>query len=78
MDHKDNLDLSHLETAVYLRKSRMEEGLATEEVLAKHQKTLYDHAAAHGIRYFLMVAFAGAVWPLTFRWFRRLGGEKAS
>ena len=36
------------------------------------------HAAAHGIRYFLMVAFAGAVWPLTFRWFRRLGGEKAS
>ena len=50
MDHKDNLDLSHLETAVYLRKSRMEEGLATEEVLAKHQKTLYDYAAAHGIR----------------------------
>ena len=38
-----------LDAAVYLRKSRMEEGLATDEVLAKHQKTLYDYAAAHGI-----------------------------
>ena len=49
MDHKTPLNLSDLDASVYLRKSRMEEGLATDEVLAKHQKTLYDYAAAHGI-----------------------------
>ena len=49
MDHKTPLNLSDLDAAVYLRKSRMEEGLATDEVLAKHQKTLYDYAAAHCI-----------------------------
>ena len=36
------------------------------------------HEAAHGIRYFCMVLFAGAVWPLTFRWFGHLGGGKRS
>ncbi len=36
------------------------------------------HAVAHGIRYFCMVLFAGAVWPLTFRWFHNLGGGKES
>lgn len=30
-------------------------------------------AFADGIRYFLMVIFAGCIWPLTFRWFARLG-----
>ena len=28
---------------------------------------------ADGIRYFLMVAFAGCIWPLTFRFFKKLG-----
>lgn len=32
--------------------------------------------AADGIRYFLLVAFAGCVWPLTFRWFARLGRKR--
>ena len=50
MDHKNTTDLSTLKAAVYLRKSRMEEGLATDEVLEKHRKALYDCAAAHGIR----------------------------
>ncbi len=50
MDHKNTTDLSTLKAAVYLRKSRMEEGLATDEVLSKHQKTLRDFAAARGIR----------------------------
>ncbi|WP_151076049.1 recombinase family protein [Flintibacter sp. KGMB00164] len=49
MDHNRSADLTGLDAAVYLRKSRMEEGLATEEVLSKHQKTLYDYAAAYGI-----------------------------
>lgn len=31
---------------------------------------------ADGVRYFLMVAFAGAVWPLTFRFFGRLGEKR--
>ncbi len=28
---------------------------------------------ADGLRYFLMVAFAGCLWPLTFRWWSKLG-----
>ncbi len=31
---------------------------------------------ADGLRYFLMTAFAGCVWPLTFRFFGKLGGKK--
>lgn len=38
-----------MDAAQYLRKSRMEEGMDTEEVLSKHQKALADYAAAHGI-----------------------------
>ena len=34
------------------------------------------HASAHGIRYFIMVLVAGALWPLTFRWFETLGRGK--
>lgn len=38
---------------------------------------LHGHAAANGIRYFCMVIFAGCIWPLTFRWFGRLGRKSA-
>ena len=31
---------------------------------------------AYAIRYFLTVLFAGAVWPLTFKWFGKLGAKK--
>lgn len=41
--------LSGMEAGLYLRKSRMEEGLDTDEVLAKHQKTLLDYAREHQI-----------------------------
>ncbi len=34
-------------------------------------------AFADGVRYFLIVVFAGCVWPLTFRWFARLGKKNA-
>ena len=34
------------------------------------------HDVAHGIRYFLMVLFAGFIWPLTFRFWSRLGKNK--
>ncbi len=30
------------------------------------------------VRYFLMVVFAGALWPVTFRWFARLGKKERS
>lgn len=30
----------------------------------------------NAIRYFAVVAFAGCVWPLTFRWFARLGTKR--
>ena len=38
-----------MDAAQYLRKSRMEEGMDTEEVLAKHRKALTTFAAAHDI-----------------------------
>ena len=31
---------------------------------------------ATAVRYFIMVLFAGAVWPLTFPWFAKLGGHE--
>ena len=38
-----------MDAAEYLRKSRMEEGMDTEEVLAKHRKALAEYAKAHDI-----------------------------
>lgn len=35
-----------------------------------------DALFTNAIRYFCVVAFAGCVWPLTFRWFARLGTKK--
>lgn len=49
MEHKNISNLSGLDASVYLRKSRMEEGMDTDEVLAKHQKALLEYAKAHNI-----------------------------
>ena len=38
-----------MDAAQYLRKSRMEEGMDTEEVLARHRKALAEFAATHDI-----------------------------
>ena len=38
-----------MDAAQYLRKSRMEEGMDTQEVLAKHRKALAEYAATHGV-----------------------------
>lgn len=35
------------------------------------------HPVADGIRYFLMVLFAAAIWPMTFGWFSRLGHRRS-
>ena len=37
---------------------------------------LGDALVAHTLRYFVTVLFAGAVWPLTFKWFAGLGKKK--
>lgn len=34
------------------------------------------HASAHAIRYFLMVLMGGVLWPLTFRFWARLGARR--
>ena len=33
------------------------------------------HMAARAVRYFLMVTAAGLLWPMTFRWFSKLGED---
>lgn len=38
-----------MDAAIYLRKSRMEEGMDTTEVLSRHQRDLNDYAKAHDI-----------------------------
>ena len=38
-----------MDAAQYLRKSRMEEGMDTEEVLAKHRKALAEFADRNNI-----------------------------
>ena len=34
------------------------------------------HLAARAVRYFLVVLAAGFLWPMTFRWFSKLGAKK--
>ena len=51
--------------------------LAVKEGLRSPLEALFGgHLAARAVRYFLIVAVAGALWPLTFRWFAKLGGKK--
>ena len=48
--------------------------LAVKEGLRSPLDALFDgHLAARAVRYFLVVLAAGSLWPLTFRWFSRLG-----
>ncbi len=35
-----------------------------------------DALIAHTLRYFVTVLFAGTVWPLTFKWFSKIGAQK--
>ena len=42
-------EVTNMDAAEYLRKSRMEEGMDTAEVLSKHRKALAEFAASHGI-----------------------------
>ncbi len=51
--------------------------LAIKELLRAPLSTLCGgHMLERLIRYFLVVLFAGGIWPLTFKWFSRLGKHK--
>jgi len=51
--------------------------LAVKEGLRSPLDALFaGHLAARAVRYFLIVLVAGGVWPLTFRWFGKLGVKK--
>ncbi len=52
--------------------------LAVKELLRAPLDGLFNgHLAARGIRYFLIVLVGAVLWPLTFRFFARLGQKKA-
>ncbi len=51
--------------------------LAIKEGLKAPLHVLFaGHGASAAVRYFMMVVFAGAVWPLTFPFFTKLGKRK--
>lgn len=48
--------------------------LAVKEGLRGPLETIFaGHLAARAVRYFLIVLIAGAVWPMSFRWFSKSG-----
>ena len=47
--------------------------LLVKEGLRSPLEALFAQLTARAIRYFLIVAVAGLVWPMTFRWFGKLG-----
>ncbi len=51
--------------------------LAVKEGLRSPLELLFNgHLAARAVRYFLIVIVAGIVWPLTFRFFGKMGNTK--
>ena len=51
--------------------------LAVKEGLKMPLEALFaGHLAARAVRYFLIVIVAGALWPMTFRFFEKLGKGK--
>ena len=51
--------------------------LAVKEGLRSPLEALFaGHLAARAVRYFLIVIVAGIVWPLSFRWFGKLGRKE--
>ncbi len=50
--------------------------LLVKEGLRSPLEALLPVYPARAVRYFLVVIMAGMIWPLTFRWFSRLGERK--
>lgn len=52
--------------------------LAVKEVLKAPINTLFNnHPSADALRYFIVIVVAGVLWPMTFKWFSRLGKKPA-
>ena len=51
--------------------------MAVKSVLKAPLNALLPGGAGDAIRYFVLVLFAGCVWPMTFRWFGRWGKRRA-
>lgn len=50
--------------------------LALKAVLKAPLLALFGgHSMAHGVRYFIVILFAGILWPMTFKYFARLGKQ---
>ena len=49
---------------------------AIKAVLKSPLTAVFGVGTESAVRYFLLVVFAGAVWPLTFRFFARIGAKK--
>ena len=47
--------------------------LAVKEGLKVAVEGLFGASAGRAVRYFLLVVIAGCVWPMTFKWFSKLG-----
>lgn len=53
--------------------------LAVKEGTKAPLEALFSgHMAARAVRYFLVVAAAGILWPLSFRWFAKLGRKQGN
>ncbi len=50
--------------------------LAVKSGLKEPLNALFGEYPGRAIRYFLMVMVAGGLWPLTFRWFSKLGKKE--
>ena len=51
--------------------------MAVKSVLKAPLNALLPGGAGDAIRYFVLVLFAGCVWPMTFRWFGKWGNRRA-
>lgn len=50
--------------------------IAIKTLLKPVFNSVFGGYTADAVRYFLMTVFAGILWPLTFKWFGRLGNKK--
>ena len=50
--------------------------LAIKILLKPVLNSIFGGYTGDAVRYFLMTVFAGLIWPLTFRWFSKLGSKK--
>ena len=51
--------------------------MAVKSVLKAPLNALLPGGAGDAIRYFVLVLFAGCIWPMTFRWFGKWGKQRA-